>query len=156
MAQARTYWDPTAAEREKFLRENPGDVGRIKEAFSRPNEPTPVDLMAGRQPGSQPANPADTARNAQMAADAKLKGQQDAAIKAAQVTPASAGGGGGGGGASAGMNAPIDAAALAGLQAAAQPPTINPTPMGDELGLYLGQRTPPQYDNILAGLRRIY
>jgi hypothetical protein len=50
----------------------------------------------------------------------------------------------------------LDSAALAGLQAAATPTTINPTPMADELGLYLGQRTPPQYDNILAGLRRIY
>jgi len=64
--------------------------------------------------------------------------------------------GGGGLPAAAGTNAPVDSAALAGLQAAVESTPITSIPMADELGLGIGQRIPPQYDNILAQLRRIY
>lgn len=55
----REYWEPSAEERADFLKNNPGDEGRIKEAFSRERQPA-----AAAPPRPPVAPPAATAQKA--------------------------------------------------------------------------------------------
>jgi hypothetical protein len=80
--------------------------------------------------------------------------QQSTANQAAQVTPG--GGASPGGAAATGGSGGLDASALAGLQSMDVSGQVNSLAMSDQLGQGLGTRRPPQSDNILAQLRRIY
>ncbi len=52
----REYFEPTAEERAGFLKNNPGDEGRIKEAFSRQRQQVPPSIQ-GMTPQVAPQAP---------------------------------------------------------------------------------------------------
>ena len=135
---ARRYWDPSEAERSRFLTQNPGDIGRIKEAFSEEVRDTPAPAAA--------PSPAVTALTGGVSAPESpaisgLKAFSPVSVGASPFAGLGAGGGG--------ETGPMP-------DATDQLPLPNDFVGGLPLRQNLGTRIYPNESFPLAGLKRAY